>query len=164
MYSAKAIGNFFVAKGLDSISTVRLLKMVYLSHAWHLALYAEPLLDEVIVAGPYGPDVRTLKEQYLARRGNGPLSTYLMEMGANKEIYTPHVPLSDTKTITLLNQVWDAYNKFTDIQLSNMLREEGSPWDEIFEEGILVGTVIPNFLIETYYRSLAFKYAERGEI
>ena len=44
-YSAKALANFFI-KNYTNISPLKIQKLVYISHGWHLGLFDEPLVDD----------------------------------------------------------------------------------------------------------------------
>ena len=58
-YSAKAIANYFLelaAKHGEKVTPLKIQKLVYIAHGWHLALYEKPLVyDEFAEAWEYGP-------------------------------------------------------------------------------------------------------------
>ena len=59
-YTAKAIANYFLKhrkrfKRKGPITQMKLHKLVYFAHGWHLALKGEPLIDETLQAWDYGP-------------------------------------------------------------------------------------------------------------
>ena len=61
--SAAAVANYFLAKGWDEkgippIDQMKLQKLLYYSHAWHLAIFNRPLFEEDFEAWPWGPVVR----------------------------------------------------------------------------------------------------------
>lgn len=61
-YESKAIANFFLQR--QRLTQVRLHKLVYFAHGWHLGLNRGPLLDEAIQAWRYGPVVPSLYEEF----------------------------------------------------------------------------------------------------
>lgn len=54
-YSAKEIANYFLElSAKKDISPLKIQKLVYIAHGWHLALYGEPLVqDELAEAWEY---------------------------------------------------------------------------------------------------------------
>ena len=57
-YSAKAVANYFLARAKESgetLSPMKLQKLIYFAHGWHLAVFDAPLLDEEVQAWDYGP-------------------------------------------------------------------------------------------------------------
>ena len=46
-YSALAVANWFV-ENLAGTTPLKLQKLIYFAHGWHLALKGEPLIDEVV--------------------------------------------------------------------------------------------------------------------
>ena len=46
-YSAKEIANYFLElSAKKDISPLKIQKLVYIAHGWHLALYGEPLVQD----------------------------------------------------------------------------------------------------------------------
>lgn len=56
-HSAKAIANFFIDRHKrHGISPLKLQKLIYMAHGWHLALLDKPLVeDEAPEAWKFGP-------------------------------------------------------------------------------------------------------------
>ena len=52
-YNAIAVANYFIDKAKADgvpLTHMKLQKLIYFAHGWHLALYGEPLIDEEIQA------------------------------------------------------------------------------------------------------------------
>jgi len=67
MYSALTIANFFVRKGLlekITVSPMKLQKLIYFAHGWHLAFFDKPLIKEDIQAWAYGPVIPAIYHIY----------------------------------------------------------------------------------------------------
>ena len=63
MYPSAAIANEFLTLSFSDqklVSPMKLLKLVYLAHGWHLAIKGKPLIDEQIQAWDYGPVIQNL--------------------------------------------------------------------------------------------------------
>ena len=58
-YSSKAVANSFLdiaeAGNVNDISPMKLQKLVYYAHAWHLAFLGQPLIREEVQAWKFGP-------------------------------------------------------------------------------------------------------------
>jgi uncharacterized phage-associated protein len=122
---------------------MRLLKLVYISHGWMLALYDKPLFQESAEAWPYGPVVPSVYHAYKRFRGNVISGTPTAE---------PQGFSSDERN--LMGQVWEAYKPYTALQLSALTHQPNTPW-EITTRLIGAGAPISNDLIKEHYRELA---------
>lgn len=59
-YQANIIANFFVKKAQEEqipLTLMKIIKLVYIAHGWHLAHKKSPLISEPVEAWPYGPVV-----------------------------------------------------------------------------------------------------------
>ncbi len=123
MYPALAIANEFVRMGMDEgrpIDPMKLQKLVYLAHGWHLAFRGQPLIQDAIEAWQYGPVIPSLYAQF--RR-----------YGA-RDITAPGPEAANAPAITndvraLLQQVWKKYGGLSAIELSMFTHEAGFAWD-----------------------------------
>ncbi len=100
----------------DSISNLKLQKLVYYAQGFSLALRGEALFDETIEAWAHGPAIRELYHQY-------------KDNGANA-IEKPHdvdFAKYDEGVKSLLNQVYEEYGQFSAWKLREMSHEE-EPW------------------------------------
>ena len=167
MISAEAVANFFIDKagqtGCGDLTPMKLQKLVYFAHGWHLGLWSKPLIDEKIEAWQYGPVIRTLYREFkefgnnaIARKAknvrydDGQVVEYEPDIGESNE----HDVVAD-----LLDRIWEIYGDYTPIQLSNLTHEDGTPWDQVaasFGNDLPRRMIhIPNELIQTYFESLA---------
>lgn len=58
MQSSEAVANYFIGAGVASgnpIDPVKLQRLIYFAHGWHLAIHGQPLIDERVEAWRYGP-------------------------------------------------------------------------------------------------------------
>ena len=125
-YSALDIAKEFLKvacqKG-EQLSHMKLQKLVYFAHGWHLGLTGKPLLDETIEAWQYGPVIPSLYEM-LKPYGNQPI--------ANKALpdHVDDQPVS-SEIHELINKIWEVYGGFSAFQLSVITHEKGSPWWQV---------------------------------
>ena len=114
-YKALDIANKIISKTDlehgDTISNLKLQKMLYYQQGFHLAYFGTPLFDEDIVAWQYVPSVY---KEYKSFESNS-IST--SEEG---------ISLSDDEE-ELFNNVYEEYNQFSAVALMKMTHEE-SPW------------------------------------
>lgn len=117
-YKALDVANKIISKTDlehgDTISNLKLQKMLYYQQGFHLAYFGTPLFDEDIVAWQYGPVVPSVYKEYKSFESNS-IST--SEEG---------ISLSDDEE-ELFNNVYEEYNQFSAVALMKMTHEE-SPW------------------------------------
>ena len=150
-HHALGIANWFIENG-DLYTPLQIIKLVYMSHGWMLGLYDRPLIKENVEAWKYGPVVPVV---YHAIKGFGSLPVEEIKMNV-----PPIVLVLDEYESDLIKQVNQKYGCFTGIRLSQLTHARGSPWDEIWD-----GTpnkIIPNELIQKYYKALAVKASNRN--
>lgn len=150
MYPAVAIANYFLEiakKEHKVIQPMKLQKLVFLAHGWHLGIHGKPLVSERVEAWEWGPVIPSVYHafKYFGRKqvtelGESPIGIEEIEQ----------------ETKDFLYEVWKIYGKYTGIQLSNLTHEKGSPWDiaRHDNEGQKY-LVIKDDIIEDYYQKLS---------
>jgi len=120
MLTPMQIARYFLAltdeDAGDSITNMKIQKLVYYAQGFHLAIYDKPLFLEPIEAWTHGPVIPIL---YHAFKQHGPES-----------IPTPtDLDFSDydDQIKDLLNEVYKVYGQFSAWKLRNMTHEE-MPW------------------------------------
>ena len=162
MYDTTAIANYFIEKGIqtgEDISPMKLIKLVYIAHGWHLGNFGEPLISEAVEAWKYGPVIDSLYHTF-KKYGNRSISRQ-QSVFQNNEIF---VPLPPEQIRGFLDDVWDKYAKKSAIALSKLTHDRGTPWDEVWNkrEGFRGRNVhIPNEVIERHYAERVDAEAER---
>jgi uncharacterized phage-associated protein len=159
-YSAKAVANAFIdlAKKFpnqgNDLTPMKIQKLIYFAHGWHLSLAEKPLIDEQIQAWKFGPVVHSI---YRAFRdfGNSPVSSYATEVKVeNGRLLTeiPKIP-EDSVAMKLVEKIWEVYGKYDGVQLSNATHQSDTPWSKVWEregkEKLYVG--IPDSEIKEYF-------------
>ena len=161
--SAKAIANHFLDLAREHkthLSPLKIQKLVYIAHGWHLALSGEPLVDdEYAEAWEYGPVFPSIYHEF-KHFGREEITIYATDLDFNdvNEIHTyrPQFDLNDTKASQLLDKVWEVYADESAIQLSNRTHAPGSPWEDT-RVGKVKNLNIENGIIKKYYQDLRAK-------
>lgn len=164
-YPVKAVANAFLdfAKAHGApLTPLKLQKLVYIAHGWHLGLFEDPLVsDELPEAWQYGPVFPSLYRQFRTF-GADPISRHATELthtrGFDFEESEPSVPVSDVRVMALLKKVWDQYGKYGGIGLSELTHQAGTPWDETRKEsGGVQNADITNDMVRRHYKELIEK-------
>lgn len=138
-YSAVAIANCFIdlakKSGDKGLTPMKLQKLVYFAHGWHLALTGNPLIKEEIQAWKFGPVVQSLYHEF-KEYGNNPISNYASDFRLDDKsicVVTPTIP-EDSQAFGLLKRIWEVYGKYGGVQLSNATHLPNTPWYEVWEK------------------------------
>ena len=126
MKSALDIAQYFLHRvdreAGDTISALKLQKLVYYAQVWSMVLRSQPLFPQPIEAWRFGPVVRDLWDTYKAYR--------------YKAIPIPNNPLPplDTSELEILDFVWGRYGELSAHQLSELTHSE-PPW-QVARDGL----------------------------
>lgn len=167
-YSAKQIANYFLSKyGKHGITPLKLQKLVYLAHGWHLAYHGEPLVkDENAEAWRYGPVFSSLYHHF-KDRGRKPIGRLAenteVEFTGTRDLKfkttRPRIDRGDKQTSALLDRIWEVYGNHSGAYLSELCHQPGSPWDRT--ERKVRNAHIDNELIKEYYIKIREKNKNR---
>lgn len=149
MHNSENIGNRFLALAKaddNTLTSMQLLKLVYIAHGWHLGLYQRPLILDEVQAWQYGPVIPRLYQHIRKFKGN-PVTGPVGVQGDHE--FTPQEE-------SIISQVYELYGRQSGIALSRMTHAANTPWELTYEPGSF-GTMIPNDLIEDHYSRLAQK-------
>lgn len=127
-----------------SLTPLQLMKLTYIAHGWSLGLFSRDLFSERIEAWKYGPVIPDL---YRATKSYG---RETIPAGLVNE-QTSSV---DDNTHKFLEWVFAGYGHFSGIQLSSLTHKSGTPWDQVYRDGVMK-IEIGDDLIKEHYRKLA---------
>jgi len=152
--SVKLVANSFLQadfnSGSKSISPMKIQKLVYLTHGWHLAIHEEPAIDGFFEAWPYGPVEDELYHVF-KEYGSSPIKDYAKSWdGTAFKAFV--VSDTNSKFQQVFDQVLKKYMRFSALQLSALTHQPGTPWSITRNTG---GGIIPNELIQTHFQELA---------
>lgn len=165
-YDVRAVANFFLDRADEAgqkLDHMKLQKLVYIAHGWHLAVTRQPLFFERVEAWPYGPVIPDLYHA-LKQHGRRPIQERLLVVDLKTFDSVP----AALETIggegdvvqsqDIMRRVWGSYGSLSALQLSTLTHKTGSPWDKVAklnETSEPRGFVIPEDLIREHYTSLA---------
>jgi len=161
-HDALAIANLFLDFGARDgvpIDPLKLQKLVYLAHGWHLGLTRQPLIFQTVVAWPYGPIIRDVYWRF-KKYGGGNISgrATIAPDGVNTFEHVPlRADLSD-KSREIVDRVWEVFKNNSGIELSAMSHAAGTPWHDATRgkaKKEIRDLPISNQVISDYFQSLA---------
>jgi uncharacterized phage-associated protein len=125
MLTCFAIADYFLAKtdeaSGDSVSNLKLQKLLYYAQGSHLALYDKPLFPDPIEAWTHGPVVPPVYHVY-KQYGSSPIPVPADFSFAR---YSEEI-------IGFLDEVYSVYGQFSAWKLRDMTHSE-QPWIEAFD-------------------------------
>ena len=145
MYNCFDIAEYFVKKAKEEnqgIDPMKLLKLTYIAHGWHLGVTGNPLFENKVFAWKYGT---VIPELYFAIRmfGSDSVDPYVFKLYSDKK------PTEETKQF--LDKIWNKYKEFRGLELSAKTHEKDTPWSKIWN--INPNGLIPNETIKEYYET-----------
>lgn len=149
--NALNIANFFIEKAFeygDEIEPMKLLKLVYISHGWHLGLTKKPLISESAQAWKYGPVVQSVYREF----------KYFGKNNINQmcERDGKILTVDDEDTKKFLTHIYSMYKDYSGLDLSILTHKEGTPWYQVWHSmgsNKVMEKPIPNQLIEDFYKA-----------
>lgn len=142
MLTSHDIADYFLAlqdeDSGDTISNLKLQKLVYYAQGFHLALYNKPLFKECIEAWTHGPVIPALYQKYK------PYGSAALPI-PNEIDLTKY----DPQTCELLDEVYNVYGQYSGWKLRNMTHEE-TPW----RDASLSNGVITHKAMKGYFKTL----------
>lgn len=155
MYSSITVANHILRESWKrdiAISPMKLLKLVYIAHGWHLGLRGEKLIYDPVCAWPYGPVIPNLYFN-INEYGSNPITSIITTgLGSSQD-----QELSKS-VIEFLDPILNHYNKFSAFDLSALTHQKDSPWDQVVQNASKKelksrSLPIPTQVIRNYYKS-----------
>jgi uncharacterized phage-associated protein len=137
MLSAHTVARYLLAQQSeecgDTISNLKLQKLVYYAQGLHLAMYDKPLFPEQIKAWMHGPVVPSLYHEY-------------NQFGANSIPIPTDVDFSKYSNIVkeFLNEVYKVMGQYSAWKLRNTTHEE-PPWKNAKPNGVITHASMRTF-------------------
>lgn len=144
MVSARNVSDYFLSlcepEAGDTISNLKMQKLLYYAQGFHLALYNKPLFPEKITAWQYGPVVKEIYEAY---------SEY--SYGAIPKPRRINKKVFDAKTMDFLKEVYQVYGQYSALRLMQLTHSE-PPW-----KNTKIGDEITTDKLHDFFKSLVTK-------
>lgn len=163
-YDPKAVANTLLdlaAERKIEITPLKLLKLLYFAHGWHLALGDQPLLNEQVEAWKFGPVVPSIYHAFKEFK-MGPITgrAKVVSITPDGEIafYEPR----EDGLRDFLSAILNVYGKRTGFQLSELTHLPGTPWYEAWEGGgkLIKGKDIDNEKIKAHFKEKRSKQSK----
>ncbi|MCE9552028.1 MAG: DUF4065 domain-containing protein [Planctomycetes bacterium] len=168
-FESKAVANHLLDLAKcdgQSLSPMRVIKLAYIAHGWHLALTGSMLVDEYPEAWQYGPVIPSIYHEF-KHFGNSPVTTPALRLDLRSRTLVPYRLPTTTDAESarvVLDRIWEVYKPFDALQLSAMTHKEGTPWFITWHEKggkDVRGKDIDTKLIKDHYEQLARRHRER---
>jgi uncharacterized phage-associated protein len=156
-YPASVIAYAFVEKGIEEgqfVTQMKLQKMVYFAHGYHLAKYGEPLINEQFEAWKFGPVVEDIYQTYKLYGSDPIMDTFFLPKPPRAYRYKP---LSDS-ALDAIDYTWKLTKSLSATQLSQWSHLDGSPWAKVYDPAKSSNT-IPDDSIRDYFQRLLAEQA-----
>lgn len=128
-HPATYIANFFVDMARyddnDTITNMRINKLLYYAQAWSLVRNKKPLFDEDFEAWDYGPVVPSVYKKYKRFKKNN-IDVLDKDYSVND--------ISENDLDALLGS-YSYFNQFSTSKLVNATHRKGSPWSKAYSKG-----------------------------
>lgn len=149
MYQPRHVANALITTASlanQTMSQMRLQKMLYIIHGVYSVWHKEPLLPEVFEAWQYGPAIDSILRGY---DDFDPVFRELTNTNQKRE-HVVMPPKSDVKFWNTLQQVYRDFAEYSDHALSTLEHDQFSAWFILQQQGLL-GETIPQALIVEHF-------------
>lgn len=131
-YDAKAVANYFLdlaAQNKTLLTPMKLQKLIFFAHGWHLALAGEPLIADQVEAWQFGPVVPSIYHEFKHER-SGAITCKATELDLeNFKLVELAIPEGDLTARKIMDRIWAIYGNLTAKRLSDLTHLPGTPWD-----------------------------------
>jgi uncharacterized phage-associated protein len=154
-YDARAIANYFLDcawKAGSEMTPMKLQKLIFFAHGWHLASVDAPLVVDPIEAWTYGPVIPSVYHAFKGF-GSGAITAHATYFDFKEfDFKTPQIKVEDTSAREVLDAVWGVFKDTSAIELSKLSHVSDGPWAAAREgSNEKKGTIIRDDLIKEYF-------------
>lgn len=113
-----------------AVDHLKLQKLVYCLHGWHLATRTKPVVGEFFEAWPYGPVLPSLYREF-KMFGSDPITEYAADIDPhNGERKALMIGKDNANFYEVFERVWRRYRNLSGLQLSALTHASGTPWSK----------------------------------
>jgi uncharacterized phage-associated protein len=158
MQRTLSIANFFIKESNYTVTPLQLVKLVYISYGYVLAIVEEELFSEDIEAWQFGPVIPSVYHTFKHYKRNKitELSTELTfddDFSFNEQKYEIENNENSKIVIQILKAVWSHYKRYTAFQLIDLTHKSGTPWVDVYNPDEHHTKIEPD-AIKVYYNNL----------
>lgn len=131
-YSAALVAFAFVKRGIKEgkpVTQMKLQKMVYFAHGYHLAKFGTPLIEEEFEAWKFGPVIPSIYHTYKLYGSEEITDFTLIPNIRNLEC---ELATLSSNAMEAIDYTWEVTKDLSAIMLSAWTHKEGSPWADAF--------------------------------
>ena len=143
-FNSISVANYLLKKD-ENLSPLKLIKLVYMCHGWHLGLYGTPLVNEPVEAWRHGPVFQKLYDavkQFVAVPVIFPIK------GGDVAKFTK-------RQKQLVDEVYDYYKGYKPWPLSDLTHEDGTPWADTWMQSPYGNAIVDSNLIRNHFAAKA---------
>lgn len=161
-FSAVEIAAYFVKRAIEegsAITQMKVQKVVYFAHGYHLAKTGNPLIREKFQAWKFGPVVPAIYDAFKTY-GSQPIATgdYLLPNTISvKAALSVNRDLKES-----LDGTWVITKELDALKLSAWSHEKNGPWAKYYVEGVN-DIDIDNNTIKEYFSEVLKKVISKNE-
>jgi uncharacterized phage-associated protein len=154
------VANWFI-ENLPGTDPLKLQKLIYYVHGWHLAIKNGPLIDDFVQAWKYGSVIPAVYHEFkgygndaIPRKALGTI----LERDADGDMafVVPRIPPEDKQTQEFLKKIAEIFGQYTGLRLSAFTHQPGTPWFKIMKQNPnRKGVNIPDNEIQKYFEDVA---------
>ena len=154
-FAIKHVTNCFLERdfedGCATITPMKMQKLVYCLHGWHLAITGRAAINGKFEAWPYGPVQEHIYHLFKHYR-NKPINKYAHSWNGDEQESYVVADSGNKEFYKILDFVFSRYMPFSALQLSTMTHASGTPWSITRDNG---ESIISDSLIKEHFISLA---------
>lgn len=144
-YSAQAVANAFIDRALKGVipelTPMKVQKLLFYTQSWYLRFNdGTPLFDDNFERWRFGPVIPSIYHE-LKPYGYHPVTRKISSVICTPQglkMVTPEINLSDVSTIELVDQISEAYGKYSGQKLSAMTHAAGAAWSLGPDDGSII--------------------------
>ena len=136
----------------DTLSNLKLQKLLYYMQGFHLAFFDEPFFNESIEAWTYGPVVPVVFQEFKKYK----------KRSINPDNYHDDLVLTDDEQ-QMFDMVYSEYNRYSAVALMNMTHTEG-PWKNHGMGDVITNEELRAFFLTQINYDEPFRTDEFGRI
>ena len=156
-YDAREVANYILDEadqtGIE-ITNLKLLKLIFFAHGFHLAQFDQPLIGEEFQAWQYGPVAQSVYYAF-KHSGAAPIRSRATAINLENGKHETIQPSLDGDTKSFLKIILQSYANYAAFTLSDLTHQKGTPWEAVwnsFESKARTGMRISNPEIRRFFK------------
>ena len=140
-YDARVVANFILHYHhlrAEALTQLRLYKLLYFAHGWHLVERGRPLVWNSFEAWEMGPVIKVVRDNFAPYKEKS-IDRFcsMFDFRKGEEVELPHRLREEEEKF--VSGVIEAYRKYSAIELSLITHASGSSWDAIWKARTPIG-------------------------